>query len=199
MTRHFLVCESVGVSQNCRDHWKQHLLYIYIYICYCVCLLIKNIDLCEPEVACETKSSFKFNTCNMFHPKFQCFCSWIYSHSQNTPWKIKKEPTNHSWKERRMIFRTSMIMFHVNLQGCKSKENLVEIQHWHIFCWRRLATCRRRPRPCQTSGGRQSCQGLSDLRLNFYIISLYTWYTNKSPLKIGRNPKGKACLPTIHF
>ena len=34
-----------------------------------------------------------------------------------TPWKINIEPTNHTWKERKMIFQTSMIMFHVNLQG----------------------------------------------------------------------------------
>ncbi len=34
----------------------------------------------------------------------------------DTPWKINMEPTNHP--ERKMIFQTSMIMFHVNLQGC---------------------------------------------------------------------------------
>ena len=34
-----------------------------------------------------------------------------------TPWKINMERTNHPFK-RKMIFQTSMIMFHVNLQGC---------------------------------------------------------------------------------
>ena len=34
-----------------------------------------------------------------------------------TPWKINMEPPNHPFQRKR-IFQTSMIMFHVNLQGC---------------------------------------------------------------------------------
>ena len=36
----------------------------------------------------------------------------------DTPWKINMEPTKTTHLERKMIFQTSMIMFHVNLQGC---------------------------------------------------------------------------------
>ena len=46
------------------------------------------------------------NTC--FHQIY------LYKH---TPWKINMEPTNHPFKGK-MIFQASMIMFHVNLQGC---------------------------------------------------------------------------------
>ena len=34
-----------------------------------------------------------------------------------TPWKTNVEPTNNHL-ERKMIFQTSMSMFHVNLPGC---------------------------------------------------------------------------------
>ena len=34
-----------------------------------------------------------------------------------TPWKINMEPANQPF-EKKQIFQTSMIMFHVNLQGC---------------------------------------------------------------------------------
>ena len=40
--------------------------------------------------------------------------------------------------ERKMIFRTSMIMFHVNLQGCTSKRVLLkkcELVTSSLFCW----------------------------------------------------------------
>ena len=133
----------------------------------------------------------------MFHPKFQCFVLQYTLTLKVHPGRLKRN-LQITHLERRMIFRTSMIMFHVNLQGCKSKENLFEIQQCHIFCWRRLATCRRRPWPCQTSGGRQSCQGLSDLRLNFYIISLHgTLPETNWILKIG-HPKRKVVFqPSI--
>ena len=36
----------------------------------------------------------------------------------NTPWKINGWNLNITHLERKMIFQTSMIMFHVNLQGC---------------------------------------------------------------------------------
>ena len=35
------------------------------------------------------------------------------------------EPINHPWKERNMSFQTSMIMFHVNLQGCRISESVI--------------------------------------------------------------------------
>ena len=35
----------------------------------------------------------------------------------DTPWKIKMEPTNQPWIERKIIFQTSMIVFHVNRPG----------------------------------------------------------------------------------
>ena len=38
--------------------------------------------------------------------------------SADTPWKINMEPTSITHLERKMIFQTSMIMFHVNLPGC---------------------------------------------------------------------------------
>lgn len=41
---------------------------------------------------------------------------------------------------------------------------------------------------------------LESSHVKWYIISIYTYpETNISLLKIGRNPKGKPCLPTIHF
>ena len=42
------------------------------------------------------------------------------SHGKNgTPWKINMEPSNHPFRKENDL-PTSMIMFHVNLQGCKS-------------------------------------------------------------------------------
>ena len=38
---------------------------------------------------------------------------------QHTPWKINMEPTNHPFRKK-MIFQTSMIMFHLIFQGCIS-------------------------------------------------------------------------------
>ena len=39
------------------------------------------------------------------------------SSGKSRPWKINMEPTNHKFRKE-MIFQTSVIMFHVNLQGC---------------------------------------------------------------------------------
>ena len=36
----------------------------------------------------------------------------------DTPWKVNMEPTAITHLDRKMIFQTSMIMFHLNLQGC---------------------------------------------------------------------------------
>ena len=36
-----------------------------------------------------------------------------------TPWKINMEPTNHPFGKEYDVNQTSMVMFHVNLQGCK--------------------------------------------------------------------------------
>ena len=47
-----------------------------------------------------------------------------------TPWKINMEPTNHPL-ERKMIFQTSMIMFHVNLLGC----NGTILKHTQTFLY----------------------------------------------------------------
>ena len=38
--------------------------------------------------------------------------------SRTTPWKINGWNIQITHLERKMIFQTSMIMFHVNLQGC---------------------------------------------------------------------------------
>ncbi len=35
-----------------------------------------------------------------------------------TPWKMNMEPTNHPFRKENDLNHTSMIMFHVNLQGC---------------------------------------------------------------------------------
>ena len=36
-----------------------------------------------------------------------------------TPWKINMEPTNHPNRKEHDLNQTSMIMFHVNLQGSR--------------------------------------------------------------------------------
>ena len=43
--------------------------------------------------------------------------SWKPPPSVHTPWKINMEPTNHPFR-RKIIFQTSMSLFHVNLPGC---------------------------------------------------------------------------------
>ena len=40
--------------------------------------------------------------------------------NSNTPWKINMEHLHITHLERNMTFQSSMIMFHVDLQGCKS-------------------------------------------------------------------------------
>ena len=35
-----------------------------------------------------------------------------------TPWKINIKPTNHPFRKENDLNQTSMIMFHINLQGC---------------------------------------------------------------------------------
>ena len=48
-------------------------------------------------------------------------------------------PTNHPWKERNMILQTSMIMFHVNLQGCT-------LETWrHFSCFAKQPCPKKRP------------------------------------------------------
>ena len=43
---------------------------------------------------------------------------WRMGCFQSTPWKINMEPTNHPFRKEHDLPSTSMIMFHVNLQGC---------------------------------------------------------------------------------
>ena len=42
-----------------------------------------------------------------------------------TPWKINMEPTNHPFRKENDLNQTSMIMFHVNLQGCIQRKLMV--------------------------------------------------------------------------
>ena len=46
-------------------------------------------------------------------------CNGWWDVLHDTPWKINMEPTSHPFRKKQMIFQTSMILFHVNLQGCK--------------------------------------------------------------------------------
>jgi len=51
------------------------------------------------------------------------FFGWIAAsqdasdHQDITPWKINMEPTNHPFGKENDLNQTSVIMFHVNLQG----------------------------------------------------------------------------------
>ena len=47
-------------------------------------------------------------------------CNPDFHGSIVTPWKINMEPTNHPFRKENDLSHTSMIMFHVNLPGCKS-------------------------------------------------------------------------------
>ena len=54
-----------------------------------------------------------------------------------TPWKINMEPKNHPFRKENDLNQTSMIMFHVNLQGCKAKNNptILVLTMWSLNSW----------------------------------------------------------------
>ena len=61
----------------------------------------------------------------------------LYMLSLFTPWKINMEHTNHPFR-RKMIFQTSMIMFHVNLPGCRNCAFLC----WYFSCRKNYCSSR---------------------------------------------------------
>ena len=53
-----------------------------------------------------------------------------------TPWKINMEPTNHPFRKENDLNQTSMIMFHVNLQGWMEIRDFISSNSqigWQIF------------------------------------------------------------------
>ena len=77
----------------------------------------------KPVAAAQEMGFHKPKPCEVF----------FFGKNAITPWKIKMEPTNHPWKERKMIFQTSMIMFHLNLPGCKDSLNSLKDKPFFNF------------------------------------------------------------------
>ena len=65
----------------------------------------------------------------------QCLLCWrLWPLAINTPCKINMEAKNHPWKERKMIFQTSMIMFHVNFERCTCKNICKDLSEMLLEC-----------------------------------------------------------------
>ena len=75
------------------------------------------------------KSIIKNHILGWFPSRFPCEKLWfLYAvHVRFVPFLLVLHPgrltagtySHHPWKERKIIFQTPMIMFHVNLPGCK--------------------------------------------------------------------------------
>ena len=80
---------------------------------------ITGLDMCK--VCTEAVHSVALWKCGFLHVASNMCATSTMSldlWAGKRPASINMEPANHPWKERIMIFQTSMLMFHVNLHGC---------------------------------------------------------------------------------
>ena len=97
----------------------------------------------------------------------------------STPWKINMEPTTHPWKERKMIFQTSITMFHVNLQGCTMSLFVVRTPEtslsWRLSMWTVFCSCHQHslgwPRPVKLVKQSQNTHKLKGMDIDLQFMS----------------------------